>query len=79
MCSLNPSSLPLNYGNLIRRGIYRYPENAREYVLTFIHYLLSWTVSILWEFLNKSISDCINIIHGIVKKHTILTWRIILL
>jgi len=71
MCSSNPPSLTLNNGYVIRRGIYRYLDNVKDYVLIFIHDLQSWTVTRLWEFLSKRISNCNNIIHGIVKKHTI--------
>ena len=71
MCSSNPLSLPLNNGYVIRRGIHRYPDNVKDYILIFIHDLQSWTVTRLWEFLSKRISNCNNIIHGIVEKHTI--------
>ena len=71
LCNLNPPSLPLNNEYVIRRGIHRYPDNVKDYVLIFIHDLQSWTITRLWEFLSKRISDCNNIIHGIVKKHTI--------
>ena len=56
---------------VLRRGLrYFRPEND-NFVLIFIHDLQSWTPSRLWEWLSKKVSNCNNIIHGIVKKHNV--------
>ena len=64
--SYNNSNSPV-----LRRGLrYLGPDNDK-FVLIFIHDLQSWTPSRLWEFLSKKVSNCNNIIHGIVKKHSV--------
>ena len=55
----------------IRRGLRLYGPDHDKFVLIFIHDLESWTESRLWEFLSKKISNCNEVVHGIVKKHYI--------
>ena len=55
----------------IRRGLRHYGPDHDKFVLIFIHDLESWTESRLWEFLSKKISNCNEVVHGIVKKHYI--------
>jgi hypothetical protein len=57
--------------SILRRGLRSYGPGNDKFVLIFIHDLESWTESRLWEFLSKKISNCNNIIHGIVKKHNV--------
>ena len=54
---------------ILRRGLRCFGSGSDNFVLIFIHDLESWTESRLWEFLSKKISNCNNIIQGIVKKH----------
>jgi len=46
----------------------RYDILNKDFILIFIHDLQSWSVSKLWEFLSKRISNCNEIVHGITKK-----------
>ena len=52
--------------SVIRRGLRRFDIRNKD----FIHDLRSWSVSKLWEFLSKNISNYNEIVHGIKKKHT---------
>jgi len=63
--SSNSATIPV-----LRRGLRRYEIQNKDFILIFIHDLQSWSVSKLWEFLSKHISNCNEIIHGITKKHT---------
>jgi len=53
---------------VLRRGLWRYDILNKDFILIFIHDLQSWSVSKLWEFLSKHISNCNEIVHGITKK-----------
>ena len=56
---------------VLRRGLRRYDIKNKDFILIFIHDLQSWSISKLWEFLSKRISNCNEIVHGITKKtHT---------
>ena len=56
---------------VLRRGLRRYDIQNKDFILIFIHDLQSRSVSNLWEFLSKRISNCNEIVHGIIKKtHT---------
>ena len=57
--------------SVLRRGLRSLGPDNNKFVLIFIHDLQSWTPSRLWEFLSKKVSNCNNIIHGIVKKHNV--------
>jgi len=63
--SSNSATIPV-----LRRGLRRYDIQNKDFILIFIHDLQSWSVSKLWEFLSKRISNCNEIVHGITKKHT---------
>ena len=63
--SSNTASIPV-----LRRGLRRFDIWNKDFILIFIHDLQSWSVSKLWEFLSKNISNCNEIVHGITKKHT---------
>jgi len=67
--SSNSATIPI-----LRRGLRRYDIQNKDFILIFIHDLQSWTVSKLWEFHSKHISNCNEIViysHGITKKkHT---------
>eukprot|EP00833_Pecoramyces_ruminatium_P016743 jgi/Orpsp1_1/1190775/evm.model.d7180000081142.1 len=60
----------MDSSQIIRRGLRRLDNSNNEFILIFVHDLLSWTEERLWHYLSKKISNCNNIIHGIVKKHT---------
>jgi len=63
--SSNSTTIPV-----LRRGLGRFDIPNKDFILIFIHDLQSWSVSKLWEFLNKHISNCNEIVHGITKIHT---------
>jgi len=53
---------------VLRRGLRRFDILNKDFILIFIHDLQSWSVIKLWEFLSKHISNCNEIVHGIIKK-----------
>ena len=61
----NSATIPV-----LRRDLRRYDILNKDFILIFIHDLQSWSVSKLWEFLSKRISNCNEIVHRITKKHT---------
>ena len=63
--SSNSATIPV-----LRCGLRRQDIQNKDFILIFIHDLQSWSVSKLWEFLSKRISNCNEIVHGITKKHT---------
>jgi len=58
------------------RGLRRFDIQNKDFILIFIHDLQSWSVSKLWEFLCKRISNCNKIVHRITK-NTRLIWKIL--
>ena len=69
--SSNSTTIPV-----LRRDLRRYNIQNKNFILIFIHDLQSCSVSKLWEFLSKRISNCNEIVHGITKKNTHLIWKI---
>jgi len=59
--SSNSATIPV-----LRRGLRRYDIQNKNFILIFIHDLQSWSVSKLWEFLSKRISNCNEITHFFV-------------
>ena len=62
--SSNTATIPV-----LQWGLWRFDIRSKDFILIFIHDLQSWSVSKLWEFLSKNISNCNEIVHRITKKH----------
>ena len=66
---MNNASSNLETVPVLRRGLRKYDILNKISFLSFINDLQLWSVSKLWEFHSKHISNCNEIVHGVTKKY----------